>query len=208
MHIWIRAVSIFSILVSTVGLLLYIYTETAGLEKSMDIVGRLNVLLLGTLTVLLGLLSVFLLYKNWLSSNIGVNISIIAISLILFSNCAVFYEPIYTHKSQNRNIMSDSSRMTEDGKYKYHLELINLYQKNGFEQLVIENTVTKEIHYIKINLIEGRLKGYSQGDWVLMDPTDHSSQSNLYLLKTTENLFMEKKLFLVDMVEGTTQELK
>jgi len=208
MPTWIKSISIITVLLSFVGLLYYIYIATAGLQKSMDLVGRLQVMIFGTSTVLFGLFTILLLSKYWFASNKAVNLSIITISLLLLANCAPFYEPFYTNKGQTRSVKSDISKMTEDGKYKYHLELINMYQKNGYERLVIENTDTNKVRYIKIDLIEGRLKGFFQDDWVLMYSADELNQPNLYYLKTTENLFMATRLFLIDLEMGTVQEIK
>lgn len=107
------------------------------------------------------------------------------------------------------DISSDPIHTTLDGKYEYRLDLINMYQKNSREQLMVRDVITGAERFIPVELNTNDLDGIRGGgrdwSWAVMSPTEVLDQ---YLLTTTETLSMPQKRFIVDIRAGTSQRIE
>ena len=175
----------------------------------MDIVGTFYLLIVGIPVLLLAILFTVFLIKGTVPTSgvhyIGICLGLI-LSLIL---SAILIHGVNSSGWAKEKLESDSPKITADGKYEYHIDLINLFQRNSKARLYLRNVSTGEEKFIPINIQTRKIKTLAVGKvnhWVLLEPTDIDSQYILYTTKDLGRLPEEK--FKIDILAGTSSGVK
>ncbi|MEK4077343.1 MULTISPECIES: hypothetical protein [Paenibacillus] len=209
MAIWLRLLIIVIIIFNVSSFVWLLLGSTAYFQREMDIVGTFYLLIVGIPVLLLAILFTVFLIKGTVPTSgvhyIGICLGLI-LSLIL---SAILIHGVNSSGWAKEKLESDSPKITADGKYEYHIDLINLFQRNSKARLYLRNVSTGEEKFIPINIQTRKIKTLAVGKvnhWVLLEPTDIDSQYILYTTKDLGRLPEEK--FKIDILAGTSSGVK
>ncbi|WP_315371603.1 hypothetical protein [Paenibacillus xylanexedens] len=209
MAIWLRLLIIVIIIFNVSSFVWLLLGSTAYFQREMDIVGTFYLLIVGIPVLLLAILFTVFLIKGTVPTSgvhyIGICLGLI-LSLIL---SAILVHGVNSSGWAKEKLESDSPKITADGKYEYHIDLINLFQRNSKARLYLRNVSTGEEKFIPINIQTRKIKTLAVGKvnhWVLLEPTDIDSQYILYTTKDLGRLPEEK--FKIDILAGTSSGVK
>ncbi|KOY15903.1 hypothetical protein [Paenibacillus xylanivorans] len=209
MATWLRLLIIVIIIFNVSSFVWLLLGSTAYFQREMDIVGTFYLLIVGIPVLLLAILFTVFLIKGTVPTNgvhyIGICLGLI-LSLIL---SAILIHGVNSSGWAKEKLESDSPKITADGKYEYHIDLINLFQRNSKARLYLRNVSTGEEKFIPINIQTRKIKTLAVGKvnhWVLLEPTDIDSQYILYTTKDLGRLPEEK--FKIDILAGTSSGVK
>ncbi|WP_405157722.1 hypothetical protein [Paenibacillus sp. FSL H8-0283] len=209
MATWLRLLIIVIIIFNISSFVWLLLGSTAYFQREMDIVGTFYLLIVGIPVLLLAILFTVFLIKGTVPTSgvhyIGICLGLI-LSLIL---SAILIHGVNSSGWAKEKLESDSPKITADGKYEYHIDLINLFQRNSKARLYLRNVSTGEEKFIPINIQTRKIKTLAVGKvnhWVLLEPTDIDSQYILYTTKDLGRLPEEK--FKIDILAGTSSGVK
>lgn len=209
MATWLRLLIIVIIIFNVSSFVWLLLGSTAYFQREMDIVGTFYLLIVGIPVLLLAILFTVFLIKGTVPTSgvhyIGICLGLI-LSLIL---SAILIHGVNSSGWAKEKLESDSTKITTDGKYEYHIDLINLFQRNSKARLYLRNVSTGEEQFIPINIQTRKIKTLAVGKvnhWVLLEPTDIDSQYILYTTKDLGRLPEEK--FKIDILAGTSSGVK
>ncbi|WP_046212579.1 hypothetical protein [Paenibacillus wulumuqiensis] len=198
-----------------VALLWMVLGATAAFQGAVDLVE--TIILVGVGIPLTGLIIIALydllkiiVFVDRLRTIVPVMISV---GILLFS--FVGYISTSTVGWLTEKVSADETRITADGKYEYHLEIVNGTQRNSSERIYLKNRATGEEQTIKVPIGMGSAYSvaYTAGEeigWITMKSTD---QSNQYIVSTTDQIMPSREdplkpiHFLVDVEQGTAIEM-
>ncbi|MCM3038094.1 hypothetical protein M3201_00045 [Paenibacillus motobuensis] len=208
MPTWTRTIWIAAIIVNGLSIVWFLFGTTANFQRALDLTGRLTLIFFWLPSLILVLLSIWLLHKRWDPlGGFGYGIVAFLIFLLLIFSCPLF-EGVRTSGWLYEDVRADPTRLTMDGKLEYHLEIVNLYQRNSRERLFVKLISTGEEKNIPLDInateADGLSIGRSHWGWVTMLPTEIPNQ---YLLNTTEYLDMPEKKFLINIENGTSKRI-
>ncbi|WP_064200873.1 hypothetical protein [Brevibacillus brevis] len=207
MRLWLKLIWIITILVNLSGVIWFVLGSTANFQRGIDLISTVILLYLGIPSILLIVVSSFLLLKKWSPSRwwefIGVLIIIIAMLLMT----PHLYKNVETNGWLTEKIRTDSIQQTPDGRFEYCMELINLFQKNSSARLYLKNTQTLEEIRIHLEFPTKEITGVSWGDvnyFVKLEPT---TNSNIYILNTTEEFPFPNEKYEINILEKTAVKI-
>lgn len=208
MQVSLRLLMIVVILFSTSSLVWFLLGSTAFFQRGMDIIGTTYFWGAAVPVLLFDGLFTLLLIKGWnpKSGEQYVAISIGLIISILLS--AALIQSVNAHGWANEKIKSDSIKITADNKYQYRIDFINLFQRNSHARLYLKDVGSGEEIYIPVDIQTSKIVGLrvsKVNHWVMLEPTDTSSQ---YILYTTKELGIPQEKFKIDITAGTAGRLK
>ncbi len=209
MKIMINALWIVSIIVIFLSLVWFIMGTTACFQRQLDLVSTVVLFFLGVSSlVMIGLL-VYIIKNNWFPRTTLTRFcllgGIILIIIIITTTC-FRYSTTY---GWFRNVVySDYLQTTDDEKYEYRLELVNLFQKNQYARLYVKNNTTGEEIKImldlpldKIGALQGGV-GYEYPEPMIPKVWSQLSQTareEIYILKTTDWFHKNTYTYKIDM---------
>lgn len=206
MPAWLKTVWVIAIVISSSAIIWFLFGVTANFQRSVDLVGRITFIIFWFPSVILVLLSVWILYKKW-APPAGIGYVIVGFIIVLQLILSVpLFEGVRTDGWIHENVQTDPYKLTSDKKFEYRLEIVNFRQKATYERLRIKNISTGEEKIIKLqigtNQSDGLTRGRDTWAWAVMNPTTTPGQ---YELSTTEYLNIPKKTFLIDFETGTSR---
>jgi hypothetical protein len=208
MPIWLRLLIIGIIVLSASSFLWFVIGSTAYLQRGMDIIGTTYLLIAGIPVLLFGVLFAVLLIKGWTPTSgvhyIGIFVGLV--TSILLST--ILIHSVNSHGWTKDDIENDTLKATVNGKYKYRIELINLFQRNSNARLYLRDVGSGEEKYIPVNIQTRRIVGLGVKDvnhWIILEPTDEPSR---YFLSTTKELGIPEEKFEIDIRAGTSNRLQ
>lgn len=208
MQLWIKLIWIITILVNLVGVIWFVLGSTANFQRSIDLVSTVFFVYLGVPSIILMVFSSILLLKKWSPSKwwelMGVLIIIIAMLLMT----PHLYKNVETSGWLTEKLRHDSIQQTSDHRYEYCMEIANLFQKDGTARLYLKNIETLEEIRIPLDLPIKEIKGVSWGEvthFVKLKPT---TDSNIYVLNTTDNFYFPNEKFEINVQEKTAVKIK
>lgn len=207
MPFWLKILVVLIIVFSTSSLLWFLFGSTAYFQRGMDIVGTTYLLLVGIPIILLILLFTILLIKGAVPSS---GIHYIGLCVVLVVSIILSVVLIYGVNSSGwakEKIESDSLKITADGKYQYHIDFINLFQRNSYARLYLKDISTGEEKFIPVNIQTRQIKTLVVGKvnhWIILESTDVPS---LYILSTTDKLRISAEKFQINISEGASSRL-
>lgn len=206
---WLKIIWIFAIFMNSLSIISYVLKVTDNFQSSINLVEKFTFALSWAPSVLLVVLSIWVLIRKWTPPGVigfGAVGLIIILQLIL---SLTLYSSVQDDNWLQDNVKYDSYQVTSEGKIKYRLEIVNHHQNNSYERLHIIYVETGKEQRIRLNLGMSQstriLMGDENGPWSTMNPTDTEGQ---YLLSTTRELGIPKKVVVINIPRGTTQVLK
>ncbi|MNC29594.1 hypothetical protein D3C75_778450 [compost metagenome] len=207
MPLWLKVLVIIIILFSALSFLWFLFGSTAYFQRGMDIVGTTYLLLVGIPILLLILLFTVLLIKGAVPSS-GVHYIGLCVVLVISTILSVvLIHGVNSSGWAKEKIESDSLKITADGKYQYHIDLINLFQRNSHARLYLKDVSTGEEKFIPVNIQTRQIKTLAVGKvnhWIILESTDVPSR---YILSTTEKLRISAEKFEINVSTGASSRL-
>ncbi|MFD3257498.1 hypothetical protein ACE3MQ_02675 [Paenibacillus lentus] len=150
-----------------------------------------------------------LLIKKWKPTSGGSYVGIsVALTLSTLLSAALI-QSVSSNGWTKEKIYNDTLKMTEDGRYEYRIELVNLFQRNSHARLYVKDMSSKQESYIPIIGIQTNkivvLRVSETNHWVKLETTDNSSH---YILYTTNEFSLPEEKFEIDIRAGTSSRLE
>lgn len=173
----------------------------------MDIIGSFVLWFVAIPVLLCAGLYVVLLLKGWTPENRAGYVGISVVLLLSVFLSVVLIQSVYNNGWAKEKIVSDTLKLTTDGKYEYRIDLINLFQKDSHARLYLKEMSSGEELYIPIDIQTSNIEGLGVkkfNHWILLEPTDDSS---LYILSTTDELGIPIEKFSIDIHTKTSRRM-
>lgn len=208
MRVWLRLLLIAIIIFSITSFVWFLLGSTAYFQRGMDLIGTTILWGAGIPVLLLAMFFMLLLIKKWKptsgGSYVGISVAL-ALSTLL---SAALIQSVSSNGWTKEKIYSDTLKMTEDGRYEYRIELVNLFQRNSHARLYVKDMSSKQESYIPIGIQTNKivvLRVSETNHWVKLEPTDNSFHYNLY---TTNEFSLPEEKFEIDIRAGTSSRLE
>ncbi|MNJ61620.1 hypothetical protein D3C77_574180 [compost metagenome] len=98
-------------------------------------------------------------------------------------------------------------KLTDDGKYEYHLEIINLFQRNSYARLCVKDTSSGNETRIKTEIKTRKIRFLMINKdmvWATLDSTD---VEGVYYLTTTSDLKIPEERYEVVIGKGVAYKI-
>ncbi|WP_199616628.1 hypothetical protein [Paenibacillus alkalitolerans] len=207
MHLWLRLLTVVLILFSISSLIWFFVGSTAYFQRMMDIIGTTILIGAGVPVLVLAILYTILSVKGWTPTSSAVYVGFFSGLLLLTLLSASLIHSVNSHGWMKEKIASDTLKITEDGKYEYRIELINLFQRNSRAQLYLKDVGSGEEKYIPVDIQTRKIAGLGVkkvNNWVVLEPAGTSSR---YILYTTRELGIPEEKFEIDIMAGISSRL-
>ncbi|OAB36036.1 hypothetical protein [Paenibacillus glacialis] len=208
MRVWLRLILIAIILFSVSSFVWFLLGSTAYFQHGMDIKGTTTLGGAGIPILLFAVLFTILLIKGWTPTS-GVDYVGICVALVLSTILSTaLIQSVSTNGWAKEKVESDSIKITDDEKYEYRIDLINLFQKNSHARLYLKNVGSGEEMYIPVDIQTRKIVvlGVSEvNHWVMLETTKNPSH---YIMYTTEDLGLPEEKFEIDIRAGTSSRLE
>lgn len=213
MHMFLKWMWIVAIAVVSLSLVWFLLGSTALFQRDIDLVTTFVFVQVWAPALILTGLSILLLKRGWMPSNIFMQIGLgLAIIILTSIFTGTLFLNVDTKGWLTEKVRSDDAQITSDGKYEYRLELINLFQRNSYARLCVKDMFTGSgmIIPIDIRIREMNAIIISPDEithWIQMKPSDIVE---IYTLTTTEELGINRPVekFEVDMKAKTSQRIE
>ncbi|MGF9905482.1 hypothetical protein [Brevibacillus porteri] len=208
MQLWLKLMWIITILVNLSGVTWFVLGSTANFQRSLDLVSTVILVYLGVPSVILIVFSSIMLWKKWRPSKWWEFIGVSMIIIVMILMTPHLYKNVETSGWLTEKLRTDSIQQTSDRQYEYCMEIANLFQKNGTARLYLKNTKTLEEIRIPLELPIKEIKFVSWGEvthFVKLEPT---TNSNIYLLNTTEEFPFPGEKYEINIMEKTAVKIK
>lgn len=208
MPTWTKITWIIAIIVNGLSIIWFLLGVTANFQRSLDLVSRLTFIIYWIPSLILVVLSIWMLFKKWVpSGGVGYGIVGFVIFLLILLSYPLF-EGVRTSEWLHENVQGDPNKLTRDGKLEYRLEIVDFRQKNSYERLYVKFILTGEEKIIPLEIgtveSDGLSRGRNDWGWAIMKPTEVPSQ---YVLNTTKYLNMSEKKFIINVETGTSERI-
>lgn len=210
MAIWLKRLWYFSVIYNSISLIWFYLGSTANFQRSFGLVNGIILRAVWAPSVLLVCLSIFLLLRGWIPSSLIGKITIWVLVALLLYNATGLFSAVDIRGWLHDRIDSEPLKVTEDGKYQYRIEFVNLGQKNRRAQLYGRELSTNKEMYISVEIDKELLKSLPRGpgndwSWTVLTPTSKVGQ---YELVTTRTLSIPQHKFLIEMQEGVSVKVE
>ena len=176
-------------------------------QRGIDLISTVVLVYLGIPSILLIVVSSFLLLKKWSPSRWWEVIGVFMIMIAMLVMTPHLYKNVETSGWLTEKLETDSIQQTSDQRYMYCLELINLFQQNGSARLYLKNANTREELRIAVDLPLNKIQGISWGEvprFIQLEPTN---DANIYILHTTESFPIPNEKFEIHIQEKTSVKI-
>lgn len=208
MKLWFKIIWWITIVSNLSANLVLIVGASANFQRKIDLDSRLTLLVIGLPSLILIIMSIVgLLTKKASNTKLTSYIPgvIIIILLILLIPPNIKEIKNQTEGWIYQQVYSDPIKTTEDGKYDYCLEIVNLRGRS--ERLYVKNNTTQEKTYLPISLeySSERSLTYGTGNWSWAH-LKSINQNDEYQLITTEKLDAPIQIFNINMKEKNVKK--
>jgi hypothetical protein len=206
-RLWLKVMWVITILVNLSGVIWFVLGSTANFQRGIDLISRVILVHLGIPSILLIVVSSFLLLKKWSPSRWWEVIGVFMIMTAMLVLTPHLYKNVETSGWLTEKLETDSIQQTSDQRYMYCLELINLFQQNGSARLYLKNANTREELRIAVDLPLTKIQGISWGEvprFIKLEPTN---DANIYILHTTESFPIPNEKFEIHIQEKTSVKI-
>lgn len=203
----VRFLLLLGIIISVSSFVWFLLGSTAYFQRDMDIIGSFVLWFVAIPVLLCAGLYVVLLLKGWTPENRAGYVGISVVLLLSVFLSVVLIQSVYNNGWAKEKIVSDTLKLTTDGKYEYRIDLINLFQKDSHARLYLKEMSSGEELYIPIDIQTSNIEGLGVkkfNHWILLEPTDDSS---LYILSTTDELGIPIEKFSIDIHTKTSRRM-
>ncbi|MDH6348696.1 MULTISPECIES: hypothetical protein [unclassified Brevibacillus] len=207
MRLWLKVMWVITILVNLSGVIWFVLGSTANFQRGIDLISTVILVYLGIPSILLIVVSSFLLLKKWSPARWWEVIGVFMIMTAMLVLTPHLYKNVETSGWLTEKLETDSIQQTSDQRYMYCLELINLFQQNGSARLYLKNANTREELRIAVDLSLTKIQGISWGEvprFIKLEPTN---DANIYILHTTESFPIPNEKFEIHIQEKTSVKI-
>lgn len=208
MRVWFRLILIAIIIFSVSSFVWFLLGSTAYFQRGMDIIGTTTFLGAGIPILLFAVLFTILLIKGWTPTSGGDYVGICVVLVISTILSVALIQSVSTNGWAKEKVESDSIKVTDDEKYEYRIDLINLFQKNSHARLYLKDIGSGEEMYIPVDIQTRKIVvlGVSEvNHWVMLETTKDASH---YVMYTTEDLGLPEEKFEIDIRAGTSKKVE
>jgi hypothetical protein len=206
-RLWLKVMWVITILVNLSGVIWFVLGSTANFQRGIDLISTVILVYLGIPSILLIVVSSFLLLKKWSPARWWEVIGVFMIMTAMLVLTPHLYKNVETSGWLTEKLETDSIQQTSDQRYMYCLELINLFQQNGSARLYLKNANTREELRIAVDLPLTKIQGISWGEvprFIKLEPTN---DANIYILHTTESFPIPNEKFEIHIQEKTSVKI-
>jgi len=203
---WLMLMWAIVIIFCLFALIWFMLGTTANFQRDIDLITTFLWVTVWTPTLLILVATLFILSKGrnpiWIVHVLWM-VLIIILSVVLFRN-------VNTSGWLTENISRDSLKVTEDMKYEYRIELINIFQKNSHTRLYVKEVETEEEKTIPIDFPTNQIhvlyfEQDKQINWVYLKP---ATAPDSYILRTTEELRIPELKYEINIAEGSSKKIE
>jgi len=157
----IKIVWIVSITVLSTALVWFLLGATAFFNRGIDLVETAVFVFVWIPALVFVMISIKLLRKGWMPSNIIFQILLLLIIVIIM---IIFSETLFSRASAHGwlipRVERDGLQTTSDEKFEYRIELVNRWQRNNRVRLYIRNISTGEEKTIYLGISTDDMRGF------------------------------------------------
>lgn len=202
----IEYIFIVAILFNLGSLIWFILGASAFFMRGLDLIMTVLLMYLGIPSLLLLTVSIVILFKKTLGNNrLFIIQCILIIALILFGYN--LYKSVDEYGWFQTRTYSETIKTTDDSKYEYKIELVNMFQRNSYARLYMKNVKTEEISYISLDINTRDIGGFSMRQEVHWGELKYTEVEGQYLLYITEEFPFPMDRFFIDMNKNTSETL-
>ena len=203
MRTWMKLLLISAIACGVAALIWLALGETSAFQRTPDIIGAA---LMGWFAIpLLALiaLSVRALAVKWAPKNVPGHVLLLMIIIAMFGFSANLFKHVRTLGWLTEVVRTDQLKITEDQRYEYQIELVNLFQRNSKARLYLRDTSTGEEMRIPVDIRTRDIRVLAHEEaWGLLEP---AGVRDRYILTTTRELLIPVESFEIDVAAGTSR---
>ncbi|WP_440110737.1 hypothetical protein [Paenibacillus sp. QZ-Y1] len=202
MKLLVKIIWVLATLTSLTSVLWYIVGTTAYFQRDIDIISTFILMYFGIPSILLVVLSIICFIKGWYPTTLFAYLSWVLLICCMFALTPMLVKSVDTQGWLTENITSDSLQVTDDDKYEYRLELINLFQENSHARLYLKNKNDGNVILVPLDLPIQQIKVLdmnSVNHWISLMPGE---DSDLYILRTESKFPLPQVVFRVDTRQG------
>jgi len=200
----IKIIMYISIAVSIPALIFWILGTTAGFQRTgLDLLSTV-VLVIHWIPTLVLTIYVVLSLKNGISDKVKWNIGVVIV--LAFLSIQLFSSPtINIYGWLEERVTSGNIHTTQDDRFEYRLDLINVFQRNSSARLFLRDLETGEEQSIALPMNTRRVTGFFQGPqitWITMESTE---LPYLYVVRVVDglgHLVLDNEAYKVDIQAG------
>lgn len=207
MRVWFRLILIALIIFSVSSFVWFLLGSTAYFQRGMDIIGTTTLWGAGIPILLFAVLFTIVLIKRWTPTSGGDYVGICVVLVISTILSVALIQSVSTNGWAKEKVNSDSIKVTDDEKYEYRIDLINLFQKNSHARLYLKDIISGEVMYIPVDIQTREIAGLGVeqvNHWVMLETTTDASH---YIMYTTEDLGLPEEKFEIDIRAGTSNKV-
>ncbi|ASA19812.1 copper transporter family protein [Paenibacillus donghaensis] len=207
MQLWLRILLLVIVVLSVSSFVWFLLGSTAYFQRGMDIIGTTNLWGGGIPVLLFAVLFTVLLIKGWAPTSGLDYVGICIVIVLATALSAGLIKSVSTNGWADEKIKSDSIQITDDKKYEYRIELINLFQRNSHARLYLKDVGTEVETYIPMEIQTRKivvLRESQVNHWVELEAIDNASH---YILYTTKDLGIPEEKFKIDITAGTSSRV-
>lgn len=206
---WLRVLWISAILINLSGVIWFILGSTANFKRGIDLISTVILMFFVIPSIIIIVLSVTLLFKRWSALKGGIiGIFFMITCMCMFLLTPTMFKSVNTSGWLTESVQTDTLQTTEDGQYEYCIEIINLFQRNSNARLYVKDVSTAEVRRIHLELPIYEIHGIGVGKvnyWVELKP---ASQTDKYILHTTNEFPLAGLGFEIDVSKGEALKLE
>jgi hypothetical protein len=208
MRRWIEYVILLALIYGIASLVWFALGATAAFQRSLDIIGTTLLMLFAIPLLLMILMFVRGWAIKWTPKNVPERIGLVLVIIVMLGFSTTLFQHVGTRGWITEMVDTDALKKTEDRKYEYRIELVNLFQRNSKARLYLRDTETGEEKRIPVDIRTREIRALSIGEdthWGMLEPAD---AENRYILTTTSDLRIHRETFEIDVEAGTARRLE
>lgn len=208
MKAWYKIIWVVAIIINFSGVIWFFLGTTANFQRNINLEGRLGFVFLVMPSLLLTLTSIIFIVKNFQISKVTMYLISLPIIFMLILLTTPIIKSVDTRGWITEIVNSVPYKLTSDGRYEYRIELVNSYQRNRIQRLILKDLNTDEEISIRLNIFSDAPPWLHTGvgDWAYgtLSTTQISHQ---YELITNTNLGVPPIKMIIDVETKTAKEL-
>lgn len=205
MKLWLRAIILLILIEGLVSSIWFLLGATHYFQRGLDLIATAYFAGLAIPMLILILVFTYLLAKKWTPRDKEQRRLLYTLAIINTLFAVVLVGSLYTEGWTNTYTQKDSLQMTDDQKYEYQIELVNLFQRNSYAQLHLRRIESNMQSSIRIDMNTNDINALGVGKinhWIELKST---ASSGKYILRTTEDLGIPEESFMIDMSTQSAQ---
>lgn len=195
-------------IISLSAVVWFVIGTTANFQRSMDLVSTVVLIYFGIPSVIMILISVVLFFKRWQPTTLWEMIGVSVLMICMVALSPTLFKNVNTSGWLSERVITDTLQITNDGKYEYNLELINLFQRNSHARLYMKDRFTNEEFRIPLDLQVRKIHGISIGEKVHWISLEGTTEVNKYILSTKLEFPLPNEKYEIDVSKRLSAKVR